>query len=135
VIRKCIEARERGDAAITVWGTGKPTREFLFVDDAADAIVLATERYDGAEPVNIGSGSELTVRELVETIAELTGFGGRIVWDASRPDGQPRRCLDVSRAREAFGFTAKMPFKDGLRRTIAWCEDHLAGAARGAEAR
>jgi GDP-L-fucose synthase len=120
VIRKCIEATERGDSEIVLWGTGAASREFLFVDDCAEAICLAAASYDGAEPVNVGSGREITIRELAELIVRLTGFQGSIRFDPSRPDGQPRRVLDVSRARSAFGFEAKTPFEDGLRRTIAW---------------
>jgi GDP-L-fucose synthase len=120
VIRKCIEATERGDSEIVLWGTGAASREFLFVDDCAEAICLAAASYDGAEPVNVGSGREITIRELAALIVRLTGFQGSIRFDPSRPDGQPRRVLDVSRARSAFGFEAKTPFEDGLRRTIAW---------------
>jgi GDP-L-fucose synthase len=102
------------------WGTGRPTREFLYVEDAAEGILLAAERYDGPEPVNLGSGMEISIHELVPLIARLTGFGGEIVWDASKPDGQPRRCLDTRRARQAFGFQAKVEFEEGLRRTVDW---------------
>ncbi len=123
LIKKCIDARQRGDAFIEAWGTGVASREFLYVDDAARAIVLAAERYDGRDPVNLGVGSEITIRELTELIARLTGFSGEIRWDPSKPDGQPRRALDTSRAREAFGFTAGTPFEDGLRRTIEWFEE------------
>jgi len=124
LIRKCLEARDRGDAFVEVWGTGAASREFLYVDDAAEGIALATERYDGDEPVNLGVGHEITIRELVETIARLSGFEGEIRWDATKPDGQPRRALDTSRARERFGFVAHTSFDDGLRRTIAWYEGH-----------
>jgi GDP-L-fucose synthase len=120
LIRKCVEAREARRDEVIVWGTGKPTREFLYVEDAAEAIVLATARYDRAEPVNVGAGFELSIRELVEQIAALTGFEGRIVWDGSKPDGQPRRCLDTSRAEREFGFRARTPFVDGLERTVRW---------------
>lgn len=120
LIKKCVDAVERGDAAIEVWGTGSPTREFLYVDDAAEGIVLASESYDGREPVNLGSGCEISIRELVQLIAEATGFKGKIVWDTTKPDGQPRRVLDVSRAREMFGFRARTDFTDGLRQTIEW---------------
>jgi GDP-L-fucose synthase len=120
LIKKCVEAVERGDRVIEVWGTGTPTREFLYVDDAAEGIVLATERYDSAEPVNLGSGREISVRELVHLIARETGFAGDIVWDATKPDGQPRRALDTRRAAEAFGFRARTEFIEGLRKTIAW---------------
>jgi GDP-L-fucose synthase len=122
LIRKCVEAREAGDPAIEVWGTGSASREFLYVDDAAEGIVLGADRYDGEEPVNLGVGREITIRELVETIARLTRFQGEIRWDASKPDGQPRRALDTSRARETFGFTARTSFEDGLRATIEWYE-------------
>lgn len=120
LIRKCIEAKERGDDHIPVWGTGRPTREFLFVEDAAEAIALAAERYDGAESANIGIGREISIRELCELIARLCGFEGRIVFDPSKPDGQPRRSLDTSRAERLFGFKAKTTLEDGLRRTIDW---------------
>ena len=120
LIRKCVEARETHQGEIVVWGTGKATREFLYVEDAAEAIVLATARYDGAEPVNVGAGFEIAVRELVERVAVLTGFQGRIVWDGSKPDGQPRRCLDTSRAERQFGFRARTSFLEGLERTVRW---------------
>jgi len=120
LIRKCVEAVESGADHIVVWGDGSPTREFLYVEDCAEAIVLATERYNAPDPVNIGAGFEISIRELVERIAALTGFRGTIVWDTSKPNGQPRRCLDVSRAWHAFGFRARTDFQEGLRRTIAW---------------
>ena len=122
LIRKCVDAREAGDGFIEVWGTGRASREFLYVEDAAEGIVLATERYDGEDPVNLGVGAEITIRELVETIARLTRFTGEIRWDASKPDGQPRRALDTSRARERFGFVARTSFEVGLQRTIEWYE-------------
>ena len=122
LIKKCVDARESGADHIDVWGTGAASREFLYVEDAAEGIVLAAERYDGAEPANLGVGKEITIRELVERIVHLTGFRGEIKWDATKPDGQPRRALDTSRARELFGFDAATPFEDGLRRTIAWYE-------------
>lgn len=125
LIRKCVEAREQGADRIVAWGTGSPTREFLYVEDAAEGIVLAAERYDGGEPVNLGSGMEISIRELMHLIARLAGFEGEIVWDASRPDGQPRRCLDTSRAEQLFGFRAGTPFEEGLRRTVAWYEEAL----------
>ena len=118
LIKKCVEARESGTDHIDVWGTGTASREFLYVDDAAEAIVLAAENYDGAEPVNLGTGQEITIRELVELIAEVTRFTGEIRWDASKPDGQPRRALDTSRARALFGFEARTSFRDGLWRTV-----------------
>jgi GDP-L-fucose synthase len=120
LIRKFHEARQAGAASVTCWGTGSASREFLFVDDCAEAIVLAAGRYDGSEPVNIGSGDEITIRELTEKIAHLTGFEGAIEWDTSKPDGQPRRKLDTSRARELFGFEGTVPLDEGLSRTIAW---------------
>jgi GDP-L-fucose synthase len=122
LIKKCIDARESGAASIEVWGTGEASREFIYVDDAAEGIVLATERYDDAEPVNLGVGAEIRIRDLVDTIVELTGFRGDVVWDRTKPDGQPRRMLDTSRARERFGFVAGTDFREGLRRTIAWYE-------------
>jgi GDP-L-fucose synthase len=119
LIKKCCDAIARGDDEITVWGSGEASREFLYVEDCARAIVLATERYDDAEPVNVGAGNEIRIRDLVLRIAELTGFRGAIRWDASKPDGQPRRCLDVSRAERVLGFRATTTLDDGLRRTIA----------------
>ena len=118
LIRKCIEALDAGESEIVCWGTGNASREFLYVDDCAEAIVTAVAKYDDAEPVNIGTGREITIRALAELIARLTGFDGRIRWDATRPDGQPRRCLDVSRARERFGFEARTDLETGLRHTI-----------------
>jgi GDP-L-fucose synthase len=126
LIKKCIDARETHADHIEVWGTGSASREFLFVDDAAEGIVLATERYDGADPVNLGVGREITIRDLVELIVRLTRFRGEIRWDSSKPDGQPRRALDTSRARDRFGFVAGTSFEDGLRETIAWYEGHRA---------
>jgi GDP-L-fucose synthase len=120
LLRKCLEASERGDAEIVAWGDGSPTREFLYVEDAAEGVVLAAERLNQSTPVNLGSAFEISIRELTETIARLTGFGGRIVWDTSKPNGQPRRKLDTSRARELFGFTSTTSFEDGLRRTVEW---------------
>jgi GDP-L-fucose synthase len=128
LIRKCVEAREAGEAEIVAWGDGSPTREFLYVEDAAEGILLAAERYDSSEPVNLGSSYEISIRELTELVAQLTGFGGRIVWDSSKPNGQPRRKLDTSRAKERFGFASRTSFEDGLRRTIAWYEQHRAVA-------
>ena len=130
LIKKCIDASKRGDDFISAWGTGSASREFLYVDDAARAIVLAAERYDGREPVNLGVGSEITIRDLTELIARLTGFTGEIRWDPSKPDGQPRRALDTSRAREAFGFVAGTSFEDGLRTTIEWYRAQVDAAAR-----
>lgn len=120
LIKKCVDAIEGGTDHIECWGTGGVSREFIYVADAAEGILLATEHYNGAEPVNIGSGFEITIKELVETIARLTGFGGEIRWDSSKPDGQPRRRLDVSRAKESFGFEAKTDFEQGLKATIDW---------------
>ncbi len=120
LIRKCIEAQEQGLPEVVVWGDGSPTREFLFVEDAAEGILLATEKYNGPEPVNLGSGMEISIRDLAEMIRRLTGFEGRLVWDTSRPNGQPRRALDTSRAEKYFGFKAQTPFEEGLRRTIEW---------------
>ena len=120
LIKKCVDAIDAGDDYIECWGTGKVSREFIYAGDAAEGIVLATERYNGAEPVNIGAGFEITIKELVEKIAELTGFTGEIRWDSSQPDGQPRRRLDVSRAKEYFGFEAKTSFDEGLKATIDW---------------
>ena len=120
LIRKCIEAQDRGGDHLVVWGDGTPTREFLYVEDAAEGILLATEKYDGREPVNLGSGFEISIKDLVNLIVKLTGFEGEIVWDTSKPNGQPRRGLDTSRAKEYFGFEAQTPFEEGLRRTIEW---------------
>jgi len=122
IIRKCVQARDRGDDSITAWGTGEPTREFLYVTDAARGILDATEELDRSEPVNLGSGAEISIRDLVGTIADLTGFEGRVEWDTSKPDGQPRRKLDISRAEESFGWEAGTDFEDGLRQTIEWYE-------------
>jgi len=120
LIRKCLEARESGAESIEVWGDGSPTREFLYVEDAAEGILLAAEKYNSSEPVNLGSGMEISIKDLVELIARLTGFEGRLVWDTTKPNGQPRRRLDVSRAEKEFGFKAKVDFEEGLRRTIDW---------------
>lgn len=122
LIRKCVEAKRRAQPSITAWGTGTATREFLYVEDAADAIVQAMERYDGPEPVNLGSGSEISMKDLVLSICRLTGYAGRVEWDAGRPDGQPRRQLDTRRAEAWFGWRAKTPLEEGLRKTIAWFE-------------
>jgi GDP-L-fucose synthase len=129
LIRKCIESKVRRDNHIVVWGTGKPTREFLYVEDAAEGILLAAERYNESEPVNLGSGMEISIKDLMHLIARLMGFGGEIVWDTSKPDGQPRRCLDTSKAERLFGFKAKTSFEEGLRRTIQWYEQALAEGA------
>ncbi len=120
LIRKYIEAQERGDDHVTLWGDGSPTREFLYAPDCAKGIVQAAERYDSPEPVNLGSGQEISIRDLAELIARLTGFEGEIIWDTSKPNGQPRRALDTSRAEQFFGWRATTPFEQGLRETIAW---------------
>lgn len=120
LIRKCLEAKEQGKDHMTVWGSGEATREFLFVEDAAEGIILAAAGYDGAEPVNIGTGTEISIKDLVGLIASLTGFKGGIRWDSLKPDGQPRRCLDIQRAKERFGFEAKISLEEGLRKTIDW---------------
>lgn len=124
LIRKCMDAVENGKSEVVVWGDGSPTREFLYAEDAAEGILLAAERYDSREPANLGSGEEISIRELTEKIARLTGFDGRLVWDTSRPNGQPRRAIDASRAREQFGFVAQVPLEEGLRRTIEWYRAH-----------
>jgi GDP-L-fucose synthase len=134
LIHKFIDAQERGLPEVVLWGDGSPTREFLYVEDAAEGILLAAERYNGSEPVNLGAGNEISIHDLANTISRLTGFEGKIVWDTSKPNGQPRRALDVSRAQEYFGFRAKMTFEEGLRRTIAWYREHesqIAGLQQG----
>jgi GDP-L-fucose synthase len=130
LIKKCIDAVEAGDDRITVWGTGNATREFLYAADAAEGIVLAAERYDGDEPVNLGAGAEISIRDLVGLIARLTGFEGKIVWDATKPDGQPRRMLDPSRAEKHFGFRARTSFEVGLKQTIEWYRERVRGLSR-----
>jgi GDP-L-fucose synthase len=125
LIRKCLDAKQQGYDHIIVWGTGKPTREFLYVEDAATGILLAGERYNGSEPVNLGSGSEISIWDLAHLVAETVGFTGMIVWDTSKPDGQPRRCLDTSKAEQFFGFKANTSFQDGLRMTIDWYQHNL----------
>lgn len=120
LIKKCVDATENNEREVTVWGTGKPTREFLYVDDAAEGILLASERYDKPDPVNLGAGFEISIKDLVGLIVKLTGFKGRILWNSGMPDGQPRRMLDISRAEEEFGFKAKTNFEEGLKRTIDW---------------
>ena len=122
LIKKCVDAREAGTPFIEVWGTGSASREFIYVDDAAEGIILGAEHYDGAEPVNLGVGSEISIRDLVELIVRLTGFEGEVRWDTSKPDGQPRRALDTTRARNAFDFSARTSFEDGLAATIEWYE-------------
>jgi GDP-L-fucose synthase len=120
LIRKVCEAMDRGEKTIEVWGTGLASREFLYVSDAADGIVKATLHYDDAAPVNLGSGTEIQIKELAETICDICGFGGKIEWNREKPDGQPRRCLDTTRAREAFGFEAKMELQEGIAKTVNW---------------
>ncbi|HKA13783.1 MAG TPA: GDP-L-fucose synthase [Myxococcota bacterium] len=130
LVRKFIEARQRGDDHVTCWGSGSASREFLYVDDCAEAVALALERYDGAEPVNVGAGRETTIRELAELIGRLCGFAGELRWDRSKPDGQPRRCLDTTRAEEEFGFTARVGLEEGLRRTVEFYEKQIDQAPR-----
>lgn len=120
LIRKAAEAQEKGEKEMVVWGDGSPTREFLYVEDAADGIVTAAEKYNGSEPVNLGSGYEISIKDLAEMVCRMTGFQGKLVWDTTKPNGQPRRGLDVSRAKEYFGWSAQMPFEEGMRRTIDW---------------
>ncbi len=131
LVRKCVEAIDTDASEVVCWGTGNATREFLFVEDCAEAIVLASERYDRPEPVNIGAGFEMSIRDLSELIARLTGFNGRLVFDRTKPDGQPRRCLDVTRAEQAVGFSASTPFEPGLRRTIEWYRANRAAQREG----
>ena len=126
LIRKMVES----DDEVVLWGDGSPTREFLYVDDCVDGLVLAAERYDGPEPVNLGAAREISIRELAELIAEVTGFGGTIAWDTTKPNGQPRRSIDGSRARELFGFEARTPLRDGIERTVAWYRSAVAGVGR-----
>lgn len=124
LIRKMIEADERGEGEVVLWGDGSPTREFLYAEDAARGIVLGAERYNSSAPVNLGAGMEISIKDLAHMIADLTDFSGEIVWDTSKPNGQPRRALDVSRAKEYFDFQAEIPFREGLKRTIAWYREH-----------
>jgi GDP-L-fucose synthase len=126
LIKKCVDAINNGDKYIECWGTGTASREFIYVSDAAEGILLATEFYNGGAPVNIGAGFEITIKDLVEKIARLTGFKGEIRWDSSKPDGQPRRCLDTSRAKKLFGFEARTDFDTGLKATIEWYKKNLA---------
>lgn len=128
IIRKCVEAREQGLSEVVLWGDGSPTREFLYVEDCAEGIVLATEHYEQSEPVNLGTGKEISIRDLAEMIRTLCGFSGVIRWDPEKPNGQPRRCLDTRRARERFGFTARTDFGEGLRTTVDWYLAHRAQA-------
>ena len=120
LIRKCVEAKRAGAPQLVVWGTGQATREFLYVEDAAEAIVLAGEKYDGAGPMNLGSGHEVSIRDLVEMIQAMTGYAGEVIWDQTKPDGQPRRSLDTSKASDFLGWRARVPLREGLRRTIEW---------------
>ncbi len=120
LIKKMIDAREKGEKKVVVWGTGNPSREFLYVEDAAEGIILATERYNKPDAINLGTGKEIKIKDLVNLIAELTGYKGEIIWDTFKPDGQPRRCLDVTKARKEFGFEATTDFREGLKRTIDW---------------
>jgi GDP-L-fucose synthase len=124
LIRKCVEAKENQEREIVLWGDGSPTREFLYVEDAAEALLLAAERYDGDQPVNLGTGEEIAVRDLARLIAAAVGFTGDVVWDASKPNGQPRRCLDVSRAQQLFGFRARHCLREGIAQTVAWFHAH-----------
>ena len=131
LIRKCVEARNRGESSITAWGTGQASREFLYVDDCAEGLVTSMERYDSPEPMNLGSGREIPIKDLTHLVARLSRFDGEIVWDSSKPDGQPRRCLDVTRAWNAIGFRARTALEDGLRQTIEWYEANAEAAASG----
>ena len=124
LIRKAVEAQERGDQELPVWGDGSPTREFLYVEDAADGIVTAAEKYNGSEPVNLGSGYEISIKDLAGMITRMTGFQGKLAWQTDKPNGQPRRGLDVSRAKEYFGWSAHVPFEEGMRRTIEWFKEN-----------
>jgi GDP-L-fucose synthase len=125
LIRKCIEAKRRGDKEIVAWGTGQVSREFLYVEDCARGLVDSMEKYDSPEPMNLGSGREITIKDLTELVAQLAGFEGKITWDSTKPDGQPRRCLDVSRAKEQIGFVAQTSLEAGLRKTIEWYTQHV----------
>jgi GDP-L-fucose synthase len=131
LIRKMLEAQERGESEVVLWGDGSPTREFLYVDDCAEALQLAAERYDGPAPVNLGTGEEITIKELAEVIAAETGFEGEIVWDTTKPNGQPRRKLDTSRAEQYFGFRAQTPFAEGIKQTVAWYRSSVPELAAG----
>jgi GDP-L-fucose synthase len=135
LIRKCIEASEEGKSTVEVWGDGTPTREFLYVEDAAEGILLAAEHYNSSDPVNLGSGQEISIRDLVEMIARITGFSGDLVWDTTKPNGQPRRALDTSKARDLFGFSAQTPFELGLQKTVDWYREyHKRNLAQGESA-
>jgi GDP-L-fucose synthase len=128
LIRKCVEAKERNEKEIVLWGDGSPTREFLYVEDAAEAVRLATERYDGGEPVNLGSGAEISIKDLAGMIMDEVGFHGAIIWDTTKPNGQPRRCLDVTRAEREFGFRAGFGLREGIAKTLDWFLAHRAHA-------
>jgi GDP-L-fucose synthase len=130
LIRKMLEAQDRDEHEVVLWGDGSPTREFLYVEDCAEGIVLAALRYDSPEPVNLGTGEEISIRELAELIGEATGYEGELVWDTTKPNGQPRRKLDTSRAKELFGFEAQTPFREGIARTVAWYREHASAYAR-----
>jgi GDP-L-fucose synthase len=125
MIRKFVEAARNNEKEVVVWGTGKASREFLYVEDATEGVLLATEKYNSSYPVNLGSGDEITIKELVSLVAELVGYRGSILWDTSKPDGQPRRCLETSRARKEFGFQAETCLKEGLKKTIEWYKSHF----------
>lgn len=125
LIRKCLEAKEAGKSEIHLWGDGSPTREFLYVDDAAEGILLAAEKYDGDLPINLGTGEEIIIRDLAQLIAKEVGFSGKIEWDATKPNGQPRRCLDVTRAQALLGFRASHTLQEGIQKTVAWCMSHM----------
>ena len=129
LIRKMVDAQERGEREVVLWGDGSPTREFLYVEDCADAVWLAAERYDGADAVNVATGEEIAIRALAAVVADVTGYEGEISWDTSKPNGQPRRCLDTSRAERLFGFRARTPLRDGLERTVAWYRQAVLSAA------
>ena len=131
LIRKMLSAQDRGDSEVVLWGDGSPTREFLYVEDCAEALQLAADRYDGPEPVNLGTGEEISIRELAEVIATETGFEGEVVWDTSKPNGQPRRKLDTSRAEQLFGFRARTPFPEGISKTVAWYRERAPAPAAG----
>jgi GDP-L-fucose synthase len=125
LIKKCLDAIKNNEKQIVVWGTGKPTREFIYAEDAAEGILLATEKYNKSDPVNLGAGFEISINDLVELIVKLTGFQGKITWDSSQPDGQPRRCLDITKAEKEFGFKAKVAFEEGLKKTIEWYKSKI----------
>jgi GDP-L-fucose synthase len=131
LIRRMLEAGERGEDTVVLWGDGSPTREFLYVEDCAEGLSLAAQRYEGADPVNLGTGEEISIRDLATAIADATGFAGEIVWDESKPNGQPRRQLDVERAKELFGFSSHTPFREGIERTVAWYRAEVPSVTAG----